>query len=179
MSQRPSANRYARVLFDVVLQEGDVAHVDRDLTTIAEVVREHSGALAGAVGPGVPDTARRAVAETIADRLGVNSYVRKLAGVLAANGRFELLPLIAEAYRERLLSHQNIVRAEVTSAAPLTSENKTALEASLGRATGKNVELSLAVDQELIGGVVARIGSTVYDGSVRTQLSKIRQTLVK
>jgi F-type H+-transporting ATPase subunit delta len=179
MSQKPSANRYARVLFDVALQEGDVAQVDRDLTTIADVVREHAAMLAAAIGQGVPDTARRAVAETLADKLGVNSHVRKLAGVLAEGGRFELLPLIAEAYRERLLSHQNIVRAEVTSAAPLTQENKTALEASLGRATGKKVELSLAIDKDLIGGLVARIGSTVYDGSVRTQLSKIRRTLVK
>jgi F-type H+-transporting ATPase subunit delta len=99
--------------------------------------------------------------------------------MLGEGGRFDLVPLVAEAYRERLFTHQNIVRAQVASAGPLTPEYTEALESSLGRATGKKVELSTSVDSELIGGLVARIGSTVYDGSVRTQLSKIRQTLVK
>jgi F-type H+-transporting ATPase subunit delta len=99
--------------------------------------------------------------------------------VLAEGGRLELVPLVAEAYRERLFAHQNIVRAQVTSAGPLTPENTKALEASLGRATGKKVELSTSVDKDLIGGLVARIGSMVYDGSVRTQLNKIRRTLVQ
>ena len=179
MSHKLSAKRYARALFDVALQEGDVAQVDRELTTFVQVIREHAQELESAVTEFVPDTARRAVAEAIVDKLGLNSHVRKLAGVLAEGARFYLLPLVAEAFRERLLAHQNIVRADVTSAVPLTAENTKALEESLARATGKKVELSLAVDKELIGGLVARIGSTVYDGSVRTQLGKIRQTLVK
>jgi F-type H+-transporting ATPase subunit delta len=179
MSSRTSANRYARALFDVVLQEGDVARVDRDLSAFVAVVREHADALEPVLRHGVPDTVRRAVVEALVDKLGLSGPVRKLIGILAERGRFDLLPLVAEAYRERFLTHQNVVRAQVTSAATLTPEHTKDLEASLGRATGKKVELSTAVDKELIGGLVARIGSTVYDGSVRTQLSKIRQTLVK
>jgi F-type H+-transporting ATPase subunit delta len=179
MSLRSSANRYARALFDVTLQEGDVSQVDRDLSAFVDVVRDHSEALQPALSHGVPDAVRRSVFEALVDKLGLNGQVRKLVGVLAEGGRFELLPLVAEAYRERLLGHQNVVRAQVTSAAPLTPENTKALEGSLGQATGKKVELSTSVDKELIGGLVARIGSTVYDGSVRTQLGKIRQTLVK
>lgn len=179
MSLKTSANRYARALFDVALQEGDVAQIDRDLSAIVEVVREHGEALQPMLQRRVPDTARRAVAEALADHLSLTTHARKMLGVLAEGGRFDLLPLVAEAYRERLLAHQNIVRAKVTSAAPLTPESAKALEASLGTATGKNVELSTSVDNELIGGLVARIGSTVYDGSVRTQLNKIRRTLVE
>ncbi len=89
------------------------------------------------------------------------------------------LPDLAAAYRERLLAHQNIVRAEVTSAAPLSPEKTKALEDSLSKVTGKKVELSVSVDPELLGGVVAKIGSTVYDGSVKTQLQRMRQELVK
>ncbi len=179
MSLKSSANRYARALFDVAQQETDVAAVGHDLEAVAEVFREHAAALVPALRHGVPDTIRRSIVEAIVDKVGTSPQVRKLVGVLAEGGRFELLPYVAEAYRERLLAHQNIVRADVTSAAQLTPENIKVLEASLGGATGKKVELSTSVDKELLGGLVARIGSTVYDGSVRTQLSKIRQTLVK
>jgi len=179
MSLKFSANRYARALFDVAQHESDVAAVGRDLAAVSEVFREHADVLQPALRHGVPDAIKRSIVEAIVDQVGSNATVRKLVGVLAEGDRFELLPYVADAYRERLLAHQNIVRAEVTSAAQLTPENTTALEASLSGATGKKVELSTSVDKELIGGLIARIGSTVYDGSVRTQLNKIRQTLVK
>jgi len=71
------------------------------------------------------------------------------------------------------------VRAVVTSAAPLTAEKVRAIEQRLALATGKNVQLETAVDPAIIGGVITRIGSTVYDGSIRTQLAKMRQQLVE
>ena len=99
--------------------------------------------------------------------------------LLATSGKLNLIPDLAAAFRERLLSHQSIVRAEVTSAAPLSPEKTKALEDRLSKVTGKKVEISVSVDPGLLGGVVARIGSTVYDGSVKTQLSRMRQELVK
>ena len=86
---------------------------------------------------------------------------------------------MSEVYRERLLSHRNIVRAAVTSAAPLAAENIARLEASLRTMTGKNVQVETAVDPSIIGGIITRIGSTVYDGSIRTQLTRMRQQLVE
>ena len=105
--------------------------------------------------------------------------VTKLLVLLAQTRKLNLLPDLEKAYRERLLAHQNIVRAEVTSAAPLSPDKTKALEESLATVTGKKVELSVSVDPELLGGVVATIGSTVYDGSVRTQLQRMRQELVE
>jgi F-type H+-transporting ATPase subunit delta len=99
--------------------------------------------------------------------------------MLADRGRLDLVPAMSEVYRERLLTHRNIVRATVTSAAPLTAEKKERLEASLRAMTGKNVQVETAVDPSIIGGIVTRIGSTVYDGSIRTQLTKMRQQLVE
>jgi F-type H+-transporting ATPase subunit delta len=114
-SMRTSANRYAKALFDVALEEkADLAKINQDL---------------------------------------------------------------AESFQERLRAHQNIVRADVTSAAPLSPEKMKALEESLSTVTGKKVELSVSVDPELLGGVVARIGSTVYDGSVKTHLQRMHQEL--
>ena len=86
---------------------------------------------------------------------------------------------LLEVYRERQLAHSNTVRGSVASAAPLAAEKIRALESSLSLATGKKVQLQATVDPTLIGGLVARIGSTVYDGSIRTQLQRLRQRLVE
>ena len=104
---------------------------------------------------------------------------RKLLGLLADRRRLELLPEIAAVYTERLLEHQNVVQAEVTTAVPLVAE---ATSASRGepRAAPRasRSRCASSVDPSLLGGVVARVGSTVYDGSVRTQLKKMRDQLV-
>jgi F-type H+-transporting ATPase subunit delta len=180
MSLRTSANRYARALFDVALEEkSDLAQVDRDLTALAELLAANAELRAAATRVGIPDVSRKALMTAVAEKMAVAAPVKKMFALLAEKGKLNLLPDLAVAFRERLLAHQNVVRADVTSAAPLTPEKTSALEASLSRATGKKVDLSVAVDPELLGGIVARIGSTVYDGSVRTQLAKMRQQLVE
>lgn len=180
MSRRTSANRYAKALFDVALAENtELATVARDLSEVTVLLTEHTELAEAVQRPGVPDHARIAAMEQVADRLGVAPQVKKLLVVLTQGRKLDLLKDLTEAYHERLLAHQNIVRADVTSAAPLSPEQTRALEDSLATVTGKKVELSVAVDPSLLGGVVARIGSTVYDGSVRTQLQKLRQELVE
>jgi F-type H+-transporting ATPase subunit delta len=90
-----------------------------------------------------------------------------------------LLPDVLSAYRDRLLDHKNIVRAEITSAAPLAADRTKAIERSLAKATGRGVSLSTRVAPELVGGLVAKVGGTVYDGSVTTQLKKMKQRLTE
>jgi F-type H+-transporting ATPase subunit delta len=84
-----------------------------------------------------------------------------------------------DAYRERLLDHQHVVRAEVTTAAPLPADRAQAVERALAQATGRTVRLGMRVDPSIIGGVVARVGDTIYDGSVTTQLRKMKKRLVE
>jgi F-type H+-transporting ATPase subunit delta len=88
------------------------------------------------------------------------------------------VPEIAQVYAERLLEHQNVVPADVTTAVPLSPEALSRLEDGLRAATGKQITMRVSVDPALLGGVVARVGSTVYDGSIRTQLKKMRDQLV-
>ena len=177
-SMRTSANRYAKALFDVaVAEKADLAKIDQDLTAVAELVESNKDLARTASSAGVPDAARRALIETVADRLAVAPQVKKLLVMLVEKRALVMAKDLAESYQERLLAHQNIVRAQVTSAAPLTPEKQQALADSLSKATGKKIELSVSVDPELLGGVVARIGSTVYDGSVKTQLQRMRQEL--
>lgn len=180
MSRRTSANRYAKALFDVALQEKvDLAKIDKDLSEITELLQENTELMGAATRAGIPDESRKALIAAIADRLGVTAPVKKLLVLLTEKRKLDRLPDLAEGFRERLLAHQNIVRADVTSAAPLSPEKTRALEDSLSKVTGKKVELSVNVDPELLGGVVTRIGSTVYDGSVKTQLRRMRQELVE
>ena len=180
MSLRTSANRYAKALFDVALAEkNDLAQVDRDLEAVVAMMHESPDLAKAAARAGVTDAARTSLIEAVAGKMGLTPPVKKLLVLLADSRKLNLVPDLAASYRERLLNHQNIVRAEVTSAAPLSADKTRALEDSLSKVTGKKVELSVSVDPGLIGGVVARIGSTVYDGSVKTQLERMRQQLVE
>jgi F-type H+-transporting ATPase subunit delta len=179
MSLRTSATRYAKALFDVALKESDPAQIERDLTTIVDAVQQHGELRRVLASPGTPQTARLNIMKALSDRAQVQPPVSKLLALLADRGRLELLPDLLEVYRERLLAHHNIVRANVTSAAPLSPEKLEALAAKLGGLTGKKVELDTTVDPAIIGGVIARVGGTVYDGSIRTQLAKMRQQLVE
>jgi F-type H+-transporting ATPase subunit delta len=180
VSLRTSANRYAKALFDVALEEkADLAKVDQDLGAVVTMMKA-SPDLAEASNLGkVTDAQRRSMMEAVAKAMALSAPVTKTLALLATGGRLNLIPDLAASFRERLLSHQNIVRAEVTSAAPLSPEKTKALEESLSKVTGKKVEISVSVDPDLLGGVIARIGSTVYDGSVKTQLQRMRQELVK
>ena len=175
-----SANRYAKALFEVALQEkADLAKIDGDLAVLAEVLHEHHEMLHQATRHGIPDAARQGVIGAIADKLDAAPQLRKMLLLLAEAHKLFLLPGMATAFRARLHAHQNIVRADVVSAAALSPEQTAALADSLGKVTGKKVDLSVSVDPALMGGIVATIGSTVYDGSVRTQLQRMRQELVK
>ena len=180
MSVRTSANRYAKALFDVALQEkADLSKIDQDLAAFSELLDSNTELRLASERVGVPDASRKALMAAIADRLGVVDQVKKLVAVLTETRKLNLVSDLAEAFRERLLAHQNIVRADVTSAVTLSPDKTKALADSLSKVTGKKVELQVSVDPELLGGVVARIGSTVYDGSVKTQLQRLRQELVE
>ena len=178
MSLRIAANRYAKALFDVALQEkADLAKIETDLAEVVELFTVNRELALVARRIGLPDAQRRSLMSTIADRVGVGTQVKKLLLMLTERHALAMLPDLLAAYRNRLLAHSNIVRGEVTSAAPLSPDQQKALQDSLSQTTGKTVELSVTVDPELIGGVVARIGSTVYDGSLRTQLQRLREEL--
>jgi F-type H+-transporting ATPase subunit delta len=180
MSVRTSANRYAKALFDVAITENaELEKIGKDLSEITELLRQNPELMRAAERVGVTDAARKAMMTQIADRLGVADQVKKLLVVLTQSRKLNLITDLAEAFRERLLAHQNIVRADVTSAVALSPDKTKALAESLSAVTGKKVELQVSVDPELLGGVVARIGSTVYDGSVKTQLQRLRQELVE
>jgi len=178
MSNRISAARYARALFDVAQREADLSKVQQDLSQVVSAVAEHPELSRVLTSRGVPDAARHQIIVAVGEKLGVSAPVSKLLALLADRRRLDLLPDLAAVYTERLLEHQNVVQADVTTATPLGAEATEAIAASLASATGKQITMRVSVEPSLLGGVVARVGSTVYDGSVRTQLKKMRDQLV-
>jgi F-type H+-transporting ATPase subunit delta len=179
MSLRTSAIRYAKALFDVALAESDPAQVERDLAILADAFSSHAELRRVLTSPGTPHAARVNIVEALVERATPQPMVAKLVMMLADRGRLELAPEILAVYRERLMAHNNIVRASITSAMPLSADAERQLAVRLESLTGKRVELESSVDPSMIGGVVARIGGTVYDGSIRTQLDKLRQRLME
>lgn len=182
MTTGAAASRYARALFDVVLKESkdpaDVEKVQAELQQFADLLAQHE-TLANIFGnPVIPVSKKHALAKALVDRIGnIRPPLAKLVLMLAEKDRLTLLPQMARAYRERLMVHQNIVRGEVTTAVPLAPETLRVLERGLATATGRTVVLEAKVDPSIIGGVVTRLGSTVYDGSITTQLQKMKQAL--
>jgi F-type H+-transporting ATPase subunit delta len=177
MSMRTSAARYARALLDVAITESDPDRAEQELATFVDLVRQNPDLARAFANPVVSAADKRAVVQQILDRLKPATPVGKLIVLLASRGRLALLPDLLDVYRERLMEHRNVLRAEVTTAIPLSSERTSQLQQRLAAATGRVVTMTTKVDSSLIGGVVTRIGSTVYDGSVATQLAKFRDRL--
>lgn len=179
MSSRTSAARYAKALFDVAAAEGGLEQIEKDLTDFGALFDRNDDLRRALLNPAVPVSAKRGVIEQIMQRTGGLPPLAKLLAVLADRDRLDLVPDLAVVYRDRLMEHQRVVRAEVVTAVPLTDERAAAIERQLTAATGRTVAMSTRVDPALIGGAVARIGSTVYDGSVATQLARMRDKLVE
>lgn len=178
MTNRTAATRYARALFDVAVAEKmDLSALDQELAAFNDVVKQHPTLEKVLLNPAVPTLRKREAVAVLAARVGVHPVLTKLLVLLAGRDRLVLLPDLLETYRARLLDHQNVVRAEVTTATPLAVDQTKAIERSLAQATGRTIALTTRVAPEIIGGLVARVGTTVYDGSVTTQLEKMRQRL--
>jgi F-type H+-transporting ATPase subunit delta len=192
MTNRTAARRYARALFDVAVNEAQRApaagdsrvidvlqRIEQELAQFVELFREHPALERVLLNPMIPVPRKQAAVSELTARLQMSSVLAKLVGLLATRDRLVLLPDLLEAFRERVLDYQKVVRAEVTTAESLSGDRAQAFERGLARLTGRTVRLSTNVDPSIIGGVVARIGTTVYDGSVTTQLKKMRQRLVE
>jgi F-type H+-transporting ATPase subunit delta len=177
MSMRASAARYARALLDVAITESDPERAEQELAAFVDLVRTNPDLQRTIANPVVSAADKRAVVQQILDRLRPTTPVGKLLLLLASRGRLALLPELLDVYRERLMEHRDVLQAEVTTAAPLSPERAAQLQQRLADATGRKVTMTTKVDAALIGGVVTRIGSTVYDGSVATQLAKVRNRL--
>jgi len=172
------ARRYARALFELAREEGRIPEIGQALDALAEAFREVPGLAAVLSNPAYTRTDRKELASRLVDeQLRLTPVLKNLLHLLIENGRVHDLPSIADRYRD--LADEAAGRAHVIlrSAAPLSAEDLSRVEAGLSRVTGKQVTLEVQVDPSLIGGLAAQVGSLVFDGSVRAQLEAMKQEL--
>jgi F-type H+-transporting ATPase subunit delta len=172
------ASTYARAFADVVFS----AHLDADrsiaeLRTIATLLNESSDLRRVWENPAVPAEQKRRLLDVIAERDGISKQVRNLIAVLIDHRRVHFLePIIAQLEKE-LDARLGFAEADITSARPLGDAEKREFEAQVGKLTGKKVRARYGQDASLLGGAVVRVGSTIYDGSVKGQLERLREAI--
>ena len=178
MTHRTAASRYARALFDIARKEQqDLDTIERELAEFIDLLKQHPTFEQILMNPAIPAPRKRAAVAAVIGQAKLSPALAKLLVLLAERDRMILLADLAAAFRERVLTFRKIVRAEVVTAEPLSDDRAQAVEHGLAQASGRNVQMTVRVDPSLIGGAVARIGSTVYDASVATQLQKMKQKL--
>lgn len=174
------AMRYARALADVVMEPGsgiDAQAAAAEMGSFERLLAESADLRIALESPAVPPPRKRAVAGRLAKDLGISDAVRRFLFVLIDHRRTALLNEIREGFESIVDERLGIARAEVVSARPLSAPQRQEIVAGLARLTGKQTRAQFSVQDGLIGGVLARIGSTVYDGSVRGQLEALKQRL--
>lgn len=174
------AKRYAEALADVVTAGGSPLNAENAVAELRsfEDALQVSGELREILAtPAVPPSRKKAVTGRIADRLSLSRITRNFLFVLVDHRRVTLLAGIIHAFELTVDERLGFARAEVTAPRELGEAQRAALDAELARLTGKRIRMRFAVDESLIGGAVARIGSTVYDGSVRGYLLALERRL--
>ena len=178
MSSQAVARRYAVALADVVSTTGEAQEVRKELAAWDEMVSSNPQLLDLFRHPTISYEQKRGVLEELVRRTRPRPTTGNFLKVLLQNHRLAELREINTQFAQELDRRAGVVRAQVTTARPLPPEAQEALRARLGQMTGSDVRLQFEVDDELIGGVVTRIGSTLYDGSVRGQLQQMKQRMV-
>ena len=176
MSDEARIDGYARALFEIARAEGTLDEVEDELFRFARTF-ESSDALRDALTDEmVPAAKRQAVIE---DLLGdrATPTTMQLVSMVIGSGRGRELPAIVDRLVQRASSSKNLEVAEVRTAVPLTDDQQQRLKAALANATGKQVNLKVIVDPSVLGGVVATVGDTVIDGTVRTHLDQLKSRL--
>ena len=171
------ARRYAAALADVVTARGESREVQDELTTWNEMMQANAQLLEVFRNPTIPYDQKRKVLNTLIARTGVRSTTANFLQVLLQNHRLGDLSEINQRVLHELDERAGVVSAQVTTARPVPDQVQENLRARLMNLTGRKVRLQFDVDEELLGGIVTRIGSTVYDGSVRNQLQQIKQKM--
>jgi F-type H+-transporting ATPase subunit delta len=172
------ASTYARAFADVILD----THLDADrsiaeLRAIASLLAESSDLRRVWENPAIPAEQKRRVLDVIAERDGVSKQTRNLIAVLIDHRRIHFLEPIIRQLEKELDARLGFAEAQITSARLLGDAEKQEFETQVGKLTGKKVRAHYEEDQALLGGAIVRVGSTIYDGSVKGQLERMKEAI--
>lgn len=173
------ARRYARALIDVGTAKGNYEQLGRQIDDLAAAYSASRDLVEALTNPVFPRPQRRAVLEAVLQRIGAHAETRNFALLLFDRERVPYLPAIARELRAMVDEKAGRVHATVTSARPLAPDHAMQIQQALEKATGRKVVMEKKEDASLLGGIVAQVGDTVYDGSVRTQLELMREQILE
>ena len=174
------ANRYARALVEVVTKQGAAGTPEAvigQLAAFQDVFRGSAELRSVLLSPAVPPAKKKSIIAGLGARVGLDQVARNFLYVVADHRRLSLLGEMLAAVQSLLDEQRGVVRAEVTTAQPAVEEDRRALTARLAQKTGHSVQTRFQTDPGLLGGAVVRIGSTIYDGSLRGQLGALQRRL--
>jgi len=172
------ASRYARALVEVILEQHiDGGTVRQQLRAIVDAVHESLELRRVWESPAVSPEQKRAVLDAIVAQLGAVKPIRNFIAVIIDHRRIGMLDDIVRVFESELDAQLGFAEVQVSSARTLSPQEQREIELRVERMTGKKVRASYVSNPELLGGVVVRVGDTIYDGSVRGQLEKMRQEL--
>jgi F-type H+-transporting ATPase subunit delta len=170
------ARRYARAVMSL---GGNVAAIATDLRALAKVMNESAELQTALTNPAIRRNDRRRILDGLLQRLSAQPHTRNLVYILLDGERLSSLPAISREVDVMIQARSGRVSAEIVSAQPLDASQLQQITVALEKLSGKQVDITRREDPELLGGVVAKVGDVVYDGSLRTQLRAIRDELTK
>jgi F-type H+-transporting ATPase subunit delta len=178
LSIQTVARRYATALADVVTARGEARQVQEELSAWEMMMNANPMLMEVFSNPTIPYEQKSKVLASLIERVRLRPTTANFLQVLLRNQRLTELTEVNRRFSQVLDERSGVVSAEVTTARPVPESQQEALRAKLAAMTGKQVRLSFTTDEELIGGLVTRIGSTIYDGSVRTQLQQVKERMM-
>lgn len=179
MTNQILAKRYAKALLTLGREDGNHEKYGEELDQFVTLWEETPEFADAASNPLYAKENRKVIVSAVAEKLGLSPVFKSLLDLMLDKNRLGIIPDVGTFYQKLLDELSNISRAKVTSATVLSDEAVASIKASLEKTTGHSIIVETEVDPELIGGVVARVGDLVLDGSVRTQLTSIKETLIK
>jgi len=178
MSVETVARRYATALADVVTKTNETDSVQTELKTWEELITANNDLQTAFRNPSISQVNKEKVLENLIEKTRPTKTTANFLRVLLRNSRLTEISEINQKFSSVLEERSGAVSAQITSARVLSEAEKSELQMSLQQLTGKNLKLNFETDETLIGGVVTRLGSTVYDGSVKTQLAELKQHII-
>jgi len=171
------SRRYARALLLIGKDDGKAEVYKKELDTVAKLVADEKGLERALTNPLYNTVARKKVLQLVVEKMDLSKAMKSFLFLLFDKGRIGFLGTINEFYQKLADELKNVARASLVSATEISSETVEKIRATLSKMTGKDIVLDIKVDQSLIGGVVSRIGDLVLDGSIKTQLLNMRESL--
>ncbi len=173
------AQRYAQALFELGQEHDRLEGFEEEIEAFLDAFESSDMLQHTLLNPGIELEERHRVVREVVEHLDLTEMTRNFLLLLLDNDRVGQLREIVETYRNRVDQSRDRIRAEVTSAVPLNQSQQRALKSALSDRTGKEVVLTTEVDESLIGGAVTRIGSLVFDGSVRNELDRLKDNILQ